>query len=228
MIKALIFDMDGVLVDSMSYHTTAMQTIFNELGLAMEKKHIYEREGSKTYDIVLDLLKMEGIDPETFDVQGLIERYRKEFNRILIPEAFREIAEVLPLLKDDFSLAVVSGADRVIVEDMMQALFDGIFDVIISGEDVTDGKPSPEPFLKAVQMLGLSKEECIIVENAPMGVEAARRSKIFCIGIPTYIADEQLSGADLVVKDHSALKEVLLELHRSGGRLPYMVSKALL
>ncbi len=217
--------MDGVLVDSMSYHTTAMQTIFDDLGLSMDKKHIYEREGSRTYDIVLDLLEMEGIDPETFDVQGLIKRYRKEFNRILVPEAFKEIAEILPLLKNDFSLAVVSGADRVIVHNMMEALFDGLFDVIISGEDVDNGKPSPDPFLKAVQMLDLMKEECIIVENAPMGVEAARRSGIFCIGVPTYIAEEQLGGADLVVKDHSILKEVLIGLHRSGGKLPDVVSK---
>ncbi|NYT19523.1 MAG: HAD hydrolase-like protein, partial [Methanosarcinales archaeon] len=84
MLKVLIFDMDGVLVDSMPYHTEAMQHIFDELGINMDKQDIYDKEGSKTVEIVSFLLEKEGIGPLEFDVDGLIKRYRAEFERILV------------------------------------------------------------------------------------------------------------------------------------------------
>ncbi|WP_135609917.1 HAD family phosphatase [Methanococcoides sp. AM1] len=212
MLKVLIFDMDGVLVDSMSYHTEAMQHIFDELGINMDKQDIYDKEGSKTVEIVSFLLEKEGIDPLDFDVDGLIKRYRAEFARILVLKSFREIDECLPILRERFILSVVSGADRNIVHDVIGRLFDGIFDIVLSGEDVENGKPAPDPFLKVAEMLNIDRSDCLVVENAPMGVEAANRAGMFCVGVPTYVSKESIINADKIVDDHRVLKEFLLGL----------------
>ncbi|WP_135606437.1 HAD family phosphatase [Methanococcoides sp. NM1] len=212
MLKVLIFDMDGVLVDSMSYHTEAMQHIFDELGINMDKQDIYDKEGSKTVEIVSFLLEKEGIDPLDFDVDGLIRRYRAEFARILVLKSFREIDECLPILRERFMLSVVSGADRNIVHDVIGRLFDDIFDIVLSGEDVEKGKPAPDPFLKVAEMLDVGISECLVVENAPMGVEAANRAGMFCVGVPTYVSKESIMKADKLVDDHRMLKDFLLGL----------------
>ena len=68
------------------------------------------------------------------------------------------------------------------------------------------------PFLKAVELLKVRREECIIIENAILGVEAAKKAEIYCIGVPTYLEPSQLDRADLVVGDHKKLMEHLLSL----------------
>jgi beta-phosphoglucomutase-like phosphatase (HAD superfamily) len=112
-------------------------------------------------------------------------------------------------MKNKFQLAVVTGSERVTVESFMDKFFPGIFDVIVSGEDVHYGKPYPEPYLKAVDLLGIEKEECLVVENAPMGVESAKRAGLYCVGVPTYVSPNKLSQADIVLKDHSSLTDYL-------------------
>ncbi|WP_440953216.1 HAD family hydrolase [Methanococcoides sp. FTZ1] len=211
-LKALIFDMDGVLVDSMSYHTEAMKRIFDDLGINMDKQDIYDLEGSPTVEIVGHLLEKEGIDPQNFDVDSLIRRYRAEFAKILVLRSFREMDECLPILRERFLLSVVSGADRNIVHDVIGRLFNGIFDIVLSGEDVERGKPEPDPFLKVAEILGIESDECLVVENAPMGVEAANRAGMFCVAVPTYVSKESIAKADKVVDDHRMLKEFLLGL----------------
>jgi len=212
--------MDGVLVDSMSYHTEAMQHIFDELGINMDKQDIYDKEGSKTVEIVSFLLEKEGIDPLDFDVDGLIKRYRAEFARILVLKSFREIDDCLPILRERFMLSVVSGADRNIVHDVIGRLFYGIFDIVLSGEDVEYGKPAPDPFLKVAEMLNVDRSDCLVVENAPMGVEAANRAGMFCVGVPTYVSKKSIINADKIVDDHRMLKEFLLGLeHPEKGEI---------
>ena len=212
MLKVLIFDMDGVLVDSMSYHTEAMKHIFDDLGIDIDKQDIYDLEGSPTVEIVGSLLEKEGIDPRNFDVDGLIKRYREEFARILVLRSFIEMDECLPILRDRFLLSVVSGADRNIVHDVIGRLFDGIFDVVLSGEDMERGKPEPDPFLKVAEILNVDRSECLVVENAPMGLEAANRAGMFCVAVPTYVSKESIATADRIVDDHRMLKDFLLGL----------------
>ncbi|NPE27745.1 HAD family phosphatase [Methanococcoides sp. SA1] len=212
MLKALIFDMDGVLVDSMPYHTEALNHVFAEMGFSMDARDVYNMEGSKTVEIVRFLLEKDGIDLLKVDVDGLIHRYREEFARIVELKAFSEILGGLPALKERFMLAVVSGADRNIVQDMINSLYGDIFDVVLSGEDVDNGKPAPDPFLRAADMFGLDATECLVVENAAMGVEAANQAGMFCLAVPTYVSKESLKNADRLVDDHQLLMQFLLGL----------------
>jgi beta-phosphoglucomutase len=88
---------------------------------------------------------------------------------------------------------------------------------VVTGDDIINSKPHPDPFLKAVELLNVRREECAIIENAILGVEAAKNAEIYCIGVPTYVEPSQLDRADLVVGDHRLLMQHLLSLESAHG-----------
>lgn len=213
MLKAIIFDMDGVLVDSMPYQAAAWKKAFLDVGMVIHDEDVFAIEGSNPRIGLQILIRKAGKDPGSYDFEAITAIYRQEFKRIFELKAFEGMKECLDLLKKKhFLLSVVSGSDRYIVHSIVDQLFPGIFDVVVTGDDVKYSKPCPDPFLKAVDLLKVRGEECIIIENAIMGVEAAKRAEIYCIGIPTYLEPSQLGRADLVVSDHKKLIEYLLSL----------------
>jgi beta-phosphoglucomutase len=212
MLKALIFDMDGVLVDSMPFHAAAWKKAFFDLGMEIQDEDIYAIEGSNPRNGLHILIQKSRKKSDSYDFEMITEIYRQEFKRIFELKAFEGMKECLELLKKRFMLSVVSGSDRYIVYSIIDQLFPGIFDTVITGDDVKNSKPCPDPFLKAVEFLKVRREECIIVENAILGVEAAKKAGIYCIGIPTYLEPAQLDRADLVIGDHKKLIEYLLSL----------------
>lgn len=215
LLKAVIFDMDGVLVDSMSYHAEAIQHIFDEIGVEMDQQDIFEKEGERTVDIITFLLNKGTGNASNYDVLDIVERYIAEFNRIVELKVFDGMQECLSELKEIFDLAVVSGSDRPIVDDIIQTLYPETFKAIVSGDDVERGKPQPDPYLKAMKMLGISSHEAIVIENAPMGVESAKKAGLCCIAIPTYLDPEKLQQADMLIKEHKELVEFLRKLEPS-------------
>lgn len=212
MLKALIFDVDGVLVNSMPCHVEAMKVAFDNIGVQINKQDIYEHEGSKTIEIVRDLLIKANKNPESFNLEDIIHQYKQEFNKISRLEPFEGLKNVLDTLKYKYRLCVVSGAEESIVLDILEKLYLGVFDIIITAKDVEDGKPEPEPYLKAVEKLGIEKDECIVFENAILGVESAKRAGLYCVAIPTYIDRNKLKKADVIVDNHDILKQYLLNL----------------
>ena len=98
-------------------------------------------------------------------------------------------------------MAVVSSAPRENVETILRSLaIDDSFDVIIAEEDASPGKPDPQGYLLAAQRLGVKPSECVVVEDAPGGVEAAKLAGMLCLGLAAERAPETLSKADLVVR----------------------------
>lgn len=77
--------------------------------------------------------------------------------------------------------------------------------MIVSGDDTIKGKPEPDPYNKAVEMLGIEKQDCIVVENARLGVMSAKNAGIFTVGVPTYLEREELEHADIVLHEHEEL-----------------------
>jgi HAD superfamily hydrolase (TIGR01509 family) len=215
--EALIFDMDGVLLDSMHLHAMAWKNAFMEAGISIDERDIFALEGENDSGIVKRVLGMnvnESIDMEAI-LTTLPERKHQLFGRDNVT-LFNGVDDMLRQIKGKFRLAVVSGSDRKIVEMMMAKYFPGIFDVIVSGDDTEKGKPAPDPYNKAVEMLKVSKENCIVVENAILGVESAKNAGIFTIGIPTYLTRKELEHADIVLHDHEELFrliELLMRMH---------------
>lgn len=207
MVKAVIFDMDGVLVDSMPYHADAWIIVFAEAGIYIKRQDVYEVEGSNHEGIIRLIFKKAGRTPAPEDFEELSLKKREVFARINNVEVFEGIHDCLDFLKNRCSLGVVSGSDKGVVMELIERFFPDTFEAIVTGNDVKEGKPSPEPYLKAVEMLGIRKDECIVIENAPLGVESAKRAGLYCVAIPTYVEKERLKNADVVLESHAALKD---------------------
>jgi beta-phosphoglucomutase-like phosphatase (HAD superfamily) len=214
-IEALIFDMDGVLIDSMHLHALAWKNAFMEIGIPIDEKDIFALEGENDAGIVKRVLGTN--ETGSVDMESILTtvpvRKHQLFDRDSVT-LFNGIDDVLRQIRGKFRLAVVSGSDRMIVEMMMDTYFPGIFDVIVSGDDTENGKPAPDPYNKAVEMLGVSKDNCIVVENAILGVESAKNAGIFTIGVPTYITRKELGNADIVLHDHEELSRFIELLTR--------------
>ncbi len=208
MLKAVIFDVDGVLVDSMRFHADAWKTVFYEVGINITREDIYELEGSNERAIIKTIFEKDGKKPEPWHFEYLVNKKREvfEFDQI---KPFKNIQDCLKKLKRYFNLAAVSGSSRKVVEKVMNTFFSGFFEVIITGDDLERGKPNPAPFLKALAKLDITKNECIVIENSPLGITAAKRAEIYCVAVASTLGPDKLQHADLVFRDHTALFDFL-------------------
>jgi HAD superfamily hydrolase (TIGR01509 family) len=189
--KGIIFDMDGVLVDAMPFHAEAMRRAIKEkTNHEIDKKNIYLLEGMPGSDLVKEVFKRENID-DKLELNDEIAKQigsRKEeiFKQIEEAKGIDGARELLEELTKECGKscikAVVSGAAReevrAILDKNIGAKF---FDFIITGDDLEKGKPNPAPFEIALNKMNLSTSQVIVVENSPLGVEAANRAGLISI-----------------------------------------------
>ncbi len=178
-----MFDMDGVLIDAMPYHAEAFQIAFKEhLNYEIDKKEVFLLEGMPGPELVKEIFKRNTIDRYGDDnlVKKISERKGQIFKEIQKAKALEGVKELIDSLNcDNCVKAVVSGASKQEVESLIDKEFKlDNFNVIITGQDLKDGKPDPEPFQTALERLNLKPSEAIIVENSPLGVESAIRAGI--------------------------------------------------
>jgi beta-phosphoglucomutase len=164
----------------------AWKEAFREAGIEVDAEDILLMEGANDRGIVDRVIADKRSILRKDILFSVPARKHVLFNMENV-KSFDGMETCLRELHENFSLALVSGSDRNAVEKMTDMFFPGIFDTIVSGSDVILGKPHPDPYLKAVRMLSVPKDECMVIENAPRGIEAAKRAGLFCIGIPTYV-----------------------------------------
>ena len=191
--KGIIFDMDGVLVDAMPFHYKAIQIAAkDEVNIDIAERDVYLFEGMPGEDMVRELLRQKRYggnmenpsEHESSDIDSIAKRIHKRKKEIFQNiNASRPINGAKELLSSiTCKRALVSGAAKQEVDSIIQKYFGKeSFDVVVSGEDLEEGKPSPDPFRAALTKMGLSESEAIVVENAPLGVKAANNAGIECI-----------------------------------------------
>jgi len=211
MLKAIIFDVDGVLIDSMRFQADAWVKTFKEIGINITREDIYELEGSNNKRLIKSIFEEAGKEPEPWHLEQLPEKKREvlEFDRI---KPYEGIPDCLKALKRHFKLALVSGSHTDTVNKVVNKYFSNCFDVIITGSDLERGKPDPDPYLKALEKLDLAKNECMVIENAPLGITAAKRAEIYCVAVTGMLEPEKIEHADLVLENHAALFKYLKNL----------------
>ena len=206
--KAILFDLDGVLLDSMPFHVKAWQEIFSQFDIQIEPGDIYEREGTRTVDLAGKLAKSFHLNFSAEELQKLAQKKSKLYNEITGAGVMPGAAELIDELKrKGVYIAIVTSTFRENLVKVMPNELLSQFKVIITGEDVIHGKPHPEPYLTAAKKLGLSPAECIVIENAALGVESGKAAGMFCIGITSTQSEDQLINADRIMPDLIAVLE---------------------
>jgi len=183
--KGLIFDMDGVLIDAMPFHAEAVRlAIMEETQHDINKKIVYLLEGLPGSKLVKEIFKREKIDENIDDsVAEKISKRKKEiFKEIQNSKAIDGVRELVNDLKSCGCIkAVVSGSSKEEIEAILnENIGSNNFDLVISSDDLKEVqvKPDPAPFQTALQKMKLKPSEALVVENSPLGVEAAKEAGI--------------------------------------------------
>jgi HAD superfamily hydrolase (TIGR01509 family) len=199
-VRAVIFDMDGVIVDSEPYSMQALIDILRQYGIEPTEDDLRRSYGRRIRDDFVDYFSRYGV---TANVHTAIAHKHARYYHLAAGH-LQPFPGVVPLLKrvhdHGYRLALASSGDRVKIAFGMQALgLNGTFEAIISGDDVTHSKPDPEIYLTAAQRLAVPPVDCVAIEDAPTGIEAAKRAGMRCIAVTNSVAREQLQKADLIV-----------------------------
>lgn len=210
-LQAVLFDMDGVIIDGMPFHAQAWQKTFEEIGLAISAQEVYEREGESGLSAVAAFLEKRGLKPSEEDLRRLIGRKETIFKEIVQAKPFDGIEDLLQQLQARGKrLALVTGTAR---HELMHSLPDVIrekFEFIVTGDEVCKGKPDPEPYQRALQELNLKPEEVVVVENAPLGIRAAKQAGCLCLAVATSLPASFLREADACFESVKTLATYLL------------------
>jgi len=218
--KAVLFDMDGVVVDSMPYHYRAWRKVFRSLGIRLDKMDIYKREGEQGIRSIAAILAEHGMQLSPEQMDDLLQRKEAIFKGMAAHRLFPGVESLVCDLKGEGRLiGLVTGTSRGEIDYVLPGNLIHFFDMVVTGDSVERGKPAPDPYLKAIEGLNISPSEAVVIENAPYGIQSAKEAGAFCIAVTTSLPRKYLRNADVVC---GSLKEVrgLLLGKRLGLKVP--------
>ncbi|MFY0592168.1 beta-phosphoglucomutase [Roseivirga sp.] len=200
--KACIFDLDGVIVDTVPAHYTAWKAMADEVGVPFDEKENENLKGVSRFDSMKHILSLGNIEKSDEEIQAYTERKNSIYVDII---SSMTPSDILPgvidfidtLEANDIAIAIGSASKN--TPQILKCVgLDKVFKVIVDGNQITKSKPNPEVFLKGAERLGFQPKECVVLEDAISGVKAAKDGGMKCIGVGS---PEVLSQADIVVDD---------------------------
>jgi len=210
---AILFDMDGVVLNSPPAHLLTWQRTLAPLGIELSANDHYPLEGLPT-EVTAKRLT------ERFLGQACTDREARKLantKRALFRELFNPsfVPGIVPLLHDlqgrGYRLGLVTGSARSVVDESLAPTGAAdFFEVIVTGDQVASGKPDPEPYRTAAARLGIPPAQCLAVENAPLGIRSAKAAGLGCVALETTLPAERLSAADRVFPDVQSMRTWLL------------------
>lgn len=210
--KAVLFDMDGVLYDSMRFHAKAWKEVADRYHLLASEKEFYMYEG-RTGESTIDILYQQtfGRNATEEERNRIYEEKAKLFQQMNDGEAMSGAADVLEKVKNSgLKRLVVTGSGQKSLIGKLEHTYPSCFspEMMVTAFDVKRGKPDPEPYLMALEKAGIEANEAIVVENAPLGVRAGVAAGIFTIAVNTGPLDDEVllvEGANLLFPTMSSL-----------------------
>lgn len=211
-LKAVLFDMDGVLYNSMPYHAESWHKIMEERGLHLSKEEAYLHEGrtgSGTINIVCQ--RQFGRNATENEIKEIYKAKTEAFNSYPLALPMEGAADVLTKVKrDGLFPMIVTGSGQASLLGRLNKNFPGFFkpELMVTAFDVKYGKPNPEPYLMALNKGNLKANEAIVIENAPLGVQAAAAAGIFTVAVNTGPLDDNIlldAGANILFPSMQAL-----------------------
>ena len=216
----MIFDMDGVLVDSYLAHFESWRQTAREHGLDMTEQQFADTFGRTTREIITFLWGQHVAGDQIAEWDDRKELAYRQILEASFPEMDGAHKLLSTLTDAGFKLAVGSSGPPENVELVLDKLGPELFSAAVTARDVTHGKPHPEVFLKAAEKLQAAPWDCAVVEDAPAGVEAARRAGMIAIAITGTAPRDKLSPQAHVVVDHldELSPQMILSLIEANGR----------
>lgn len=192
---ACIFDMDGVLADSMRQHHQAYVQVLDPLGVEVPRSAVYQREGMNSRNVIREILAGHRIPLTDEEAARLGERKQAAFRAMGRPPLMRGAERAIGVLQAaGLKLGVVTGSSRENLAHVLGPLADR-FEVRLADGDYQREKPDPEPYLSAALKLRAQPSRCAVVENAVLGVRSAVAAGMTCVALPSTMPVEALREA---------------------------------
>ena len=211
-IRAVFFDQDGVLYNSMPYHAKSWAWAMTKHGLPYTEIECYRNEGRTSTGVIQEHhMNMYGTEATPELIEAIYKDKTEHFTEMTggFPGIIPDVDKVLKWLHTHgIQCWVVTGSGQRNLINALNDTFENVFSGIVSSFDVRHGKPDPEPYLKAWEKCGFKKDECMVVENAPLGVRAAKAAGLFTVAVNTGplpdadLADEK---ADIILHNMNEL-----------------------
>ncbi|MEM7384753.1 MAG: HAD family phosphatase [Verrucomicrobiota bacterium] len=208
---AVIFDLDGVIVDSEPWHEKAFLRVFDELGYRDNHGVVFsDYYGTSDRVVWQDFIERHQPD-QTLD--ELLERREAVFVEFMKEHGpiFSGAASMIPRLEDSYRLAIASGSRPSIIDLVLTVgSLHAHFEEVVSAQSVENGKPAPDVFLRAAELLGVAPEKCWVIEDAKNGIKAGVAAGMRVIAITNSFPREELSEAEMVVDSYEEIEALLL------------------
>lgn len=210
-VEAVIFDFDGVIARTLEDSCAAWSQACHEYGLLFDREEFLLAEGRKSTEYISTVLARHGMAASL--AESIAER-KNEIYRQIHSFAFYEGIEhfIHELRERGLKTAVVSGGSRTrLLQEPSGALLRQL-DFLVTGDDVVQGKPHPEIFRKAAEALSMPPESCLVIENAPLGIQAAKAAGMQCVAVCSTLPAFRLIEADDIFHD---IKDLAIHLCES-------------
>lgn len=202
----ILFDFDGVLARTMEDNFRAWQQVFADMGKHITPDEFYPLEGMRLREVALKLGTVFGvshINPD--EIIHNKEAYYLRNHAFSLYPGVEDLVERLWQAKVPMGIVTAGGIER--IQKTLSSDFFGKFTTIITNENGGRGKPHPDPYLAGAKEIAVLPHECVVVENAPLGIESAKSAGMYCIAIASTVAKNGLSGANVIIDRFSELKD---------------------
>ena len=212
-LKAILFDMDGVLFDSMPNHALSWHKVLKKHGLDMSREEAYLHEGRTGDDTIQIACKKNGVSMSSEEIEAIYNEKTDFFKTLSAPlQMYSSDMLLKKVMNAGLIPMLVTGSGQASLLANLNVFFPGVFvnERMVTAFDVKLGKPNPEPYLKALKKGNLKPWETVVIENAPLGVEAAHKAGLFVIVANTGPLSDSIlweAGANLLYPSISALNE---------------------
>lgn len=214
--KAVIFDLDGTLVNSVPHYFKIHQKVLKEsINYHLTEEYFYKYcNGQSAKEFYKRILKEDHDEPEIIKKMMLLDKKFVQEESAHHIKAFSGVKTILKeLSKRNAVLALATSSAKPYVDIVLENNnLRSYFDIIITRDHIEKTKPNPEIFLKARQELGIPKKDCVVVEDAINGFKAAKRAGIDCVGLTTSLSQKQVKPLVTKVADHKSLLMTLEKL----------------
>ena len=224
MLKAVLFDMDGVLVDSELLHTKALVSAMKQLGVDVSHDYCYTFVGTTNFHTMSTIIKDYNLNYTVEDFTNLFEEHKENLLKAegYIPIPYTK--ELIQLLKKEGILLAIASSSSLEAISYITNTF-GIysyFDKIISGTTLKRSKPAPDIYIKAAEELGVSTDECLVIEDSTFGVAAGKAAGMPVVGFYNPNSGNQdLSKADIIIEGFEEITLTFLQrVHERYHNIP--------